>query len=697
MKPVIACDLPGRLRVRFGGGVFTSGQAFSLEKELTSRDCIRSCFANYINGSVLVEYDGTKKQALREILSIDFRDLEEGSAPDGDRREINRTFTSSVLKRLAIRWIGKAFFPQPVFRAVTLIRSLPYFREGLAQLRDRKLGIPVLDATSIGVAMAGQEFGTASNIMFFLGLSDDLEKYTTQRVQMDLVRSLSLKIDRVWKVNEDGSEEQVPFKELKEGDRVRVRTGHVIPVDGMIVGGEGQVDEASMTGESRLVEKRTGTLCYAGTVLADGDLIVEVREVGQSTRRNRIIDEIDKAGAGKSEKATKAEEIATKLVPYHFLGAALVYALTRNPQKAMATLLVDYSCAIRLCTPVATLAAIREAADASIAVKGGKHLEHLSDAKVFLFDKTGTLTNAAPSLVDVVAFGDRDPDELLRTAACIEEHFPHSVARAIVEAAKKKNLAHEELHGEVEYVVAHGIRSSLNGESIAIGSAHFLFDDEGITIPEEAKKKLEEIGSKYSLLYLAEGDELIGVFMIDDPPRDNAKGALKALRERGVEEIFMVTGDGREMAERIAEEVGIDHVEAQVLPDEKSAIVKRIQEEHGPVVMVGDGINDSPALARAEVSVAMKDASDIAREVSDIVLLRSDLDDLARLRDLADAMDKRIRRNLGMILGFNSALLVGGIAGVLAPTTTAFLHNASTFAFAAESARPYNVLEPTEE
>ncbi|MDY3052004.1 MAG: heavy metal translocating P-type ATPase [Ndongobacter sp.] len=694
MKPVLVSDLPGRLRVRYGIRAFCAGQGYAFEKQLLRYDFIVSCETNPVNGSLLVLYDPAFRENVLTLLrGVRFSELKDELPPEGDRREATRLFQKAVIKRFVMKQLTKRLFPMPLYRLWVWYRAIPFLRDGAAQLLQKKLNVPVLDATSVGVSMASGELSTAANIMFFLDLSQLLEQYTTQRVQMDLIRSLSLKVDTVWRVSADGSaDERVPFSDVQLGDRLRVRSGSVIPVDGLIVSGEGMIDESSMTGESRAIEKRENTMCYAGTVVVDGNLVIEVRAVGDRTKRHRIIEEIDEAGAGRAERATQAQRVAQKLVPYHFLASGLIYLLTRNVQKAMATLLVDYSCAIKLCTPIATLAAIREAADHEIAVKGGKHLEHLANASIFLFDKTGTLTRSQPRLVQTISLNGDDADELLRIAACIEEHFPHSVARAIVNAAKEKGLQHEELHDDVEYVVAHGIRSAIQGQSICIGSRHFLFDDEKVVFSEEQKATLSPYEGTYSILYLGIGGRLAAAFLIDDPARPEAFEALQALRDRGVRELWMVTGDGPAMAQRIAEDLKMDRVFSQVLPDEKSALVERVRQEYGAVAMVGDGINDSPALARAEVSIAMKDASDIAREVADIVLLNSDLRKLAQLRLLADAMNARIHRNLTAILAINTTLLGAGVIGVLAPTQTAFLHNASTFALATEAARPYRVL-----
>lgn len=695
MKAQILSDFPGRIRLRYGQYVFSEPQAYAFEALLRKKPYIKNALAKSVNGSLLIEYEEEMREDLLEVLShINPMNLEEIEAPTGDRRDLTRRFKKKIARQIFMKLTVSRILPLSLYKLWVFYRAYPFIKEGLDTLRKRKITVSLLDAVSIGLSIAVGSIGTASDIIFFLTLSEELEAYTTQRVQMDLIRSLQIHVDTVWKKNiESGEMERVPFSTIQKGDLLAVHTGQMIPVDGIVREGEGFVDEASMTGESALVEKRVGSRLYAGTVLADGGLLIEVLEIGNKTKRHQIIEEINAAGKGKSKRSTRAELFANKLVPYHFVGAAALYLLTGNLTKAMSVLLVDYSCAIRLCTPIATLAAIREAADHAIAIKGGRYLEEFATAKNFLFDKTGTLTKAQPELVKVLSFSDLSEDELLRQAACIEEHFPHSVAKAIVRAAEEKKLHHKELHGEVEYVVAHGIRSTLYGKDVLMGSHHFLFEDEKIPLRKDMEEKLLEYKGKYSILYMSYDGELSGAFLIDDPAREEAHDAIQMLREDGVEKMWMVTGDGKAMAERIGQKLGMDRIYAQVLPEEKTEIVRNVQQEFGPVVMIGDGINDSPSLAQAEISISMKEASDIAREVADIVLLDSDLRKLMELRSLSQEMNKRIERTLRKIIFYNTSFLLAGITGMLMPAQTAFLHNASTFILTTESAKPYHCLK----
>ena len=698
MQAQVISDFPGRIRLRYGQYVFTEPQAYAFEALLRKKPYVKHALAKSVNGSLFIEYREDAREALIDFLSrINPMTLEGIEAPAGDRRDLARRFKQRIMRQVVMKFTVSRLLPLSVYKLWVLYRAYPFIKEGIDTLKKKEINVSLLDAVSIGLSILTGSIGTASDIMFFLTLSEELEAYTTQRVQMDLIRSLQIHVDTVWKKNAETDEmERVPFSTIQKSDLIMVNTGQVIPVDGVVREGEGFVDEASMTGESAPVEKRTGSRCYAGTVLADGGILLEVLEIGDKTKRHQIIEEINAAGKGKSERVTRAELFANKLVPYHFVGATALYLLTGNFTTAMAVLLVDYSCAIRLCTPIAILAAIREAADHSIAIKGGRYLEEFATAKNFLFDKTGTLTKAQPELVKVISFTDLSEDELLRQAACIEEHFPHSVAKAIVRAAEEKNLHHKELHGEVEYVVAHGIRSTLYGKDVLVGSHHFLFEDEKIPLKKEAEEKLRPYHGKYSILYMSYDGELSAAFLIDDPPRTEAPLALALLRKDGVKNMWMVTGDGEAMATRIGQQLGMDQIYAQVLPEEKTEIVRNVQREYGPVVMIGDGINDSPSLAQAEISVSMKEASDIAREVADIVLLDSDLRKLMELRELSKSMNKRIERNLRKIILYNSVFLIAGITGMLMPAQTALFHNASTFILTTESAKPYHCLKEKE-
>lgn len=690
----IVSDLPGRMRVRFGADVFTKNKGYGLEKHLKGYPFVLCATCNAATGSVLIEYPAEERASVLDLLrSIRLRDIPEAERDLGDTTELTDRFIDKIVKRTVMKFIIRPMLP-PFFRiASTLWRYFPIFKKGLASLKKGSVDVDLLDAVSVGAGIVTRDFRSASNILFFLSISSLLEEYVTTKVKKELTDSLKVHVDTVWLVSENGeADRQIPFDALSVGQCIRVHTGNMIPVDGQVIDGMAFVDESSMTGESEFAEKKTGSFVFAGTVIADGNIAVRVGSLGKSTKINGIIDLIDSAGAGKSAQQTKAELFANSIVPYNFLLTGLVALFTRNLTKTMATLMVDYSCAIKLATPLATIAAIKEASDASVMIKGGKYLENLGEAGLIVFDKTGTLTKAEPSLVKYKSFLEDSNDEMLRIAACIEEHFPHSVSKAIVRSAYEKGLTHEEMHGEVKYILAHGIRSSLAGKNVVIGSNHFVFEDENVLVDDAQKKEMEEFIKDYSTVYMGIDGRLAAVFCVDDPLRPEAKSALTQLKEDGIGTIAMLTGDSEHIAKRIAEQLNIDEIRARVLPDEKAQFLKEWKRTHRKVAMVGDGINDSPALSMADVSIAMKDASDIAREVSDIVLLRSDLEQIVQLRKLSQEMNIRIQRHLKFILGFNSLLLAGGIFGVLTPTTAAFLHNASTLAVSLDASKKYHIM-----
>lgn len=690
----IVSDLPGRMRVRFGADVFTKNKGYGLEKHLKGYPFVLCATCNAATGSVLIEYPAEERASVLDLLrSIRLRDIPEAERDLGDTTELTDRFIDKIVKRTVMKFVIRPMLP-PFFRiASTLWQYFPIFKKGLASLKKGSVDVDLLDAVSVGAGIVTRDFRSASNILFFLSISSLLEEYVTTKVKKELTDSLKVHVDTVWLVSENGeADRQIPFDALSVGQCIRVHTGNMIPVDGQVIDGMAFVDESSMTGESEFAEKKTGSFVFAGTVIADGNIAVRVGSLGKSTKINGIIDLIDSAGAGKSAQQTKAELFANSIVPYNFLLTGLVALFTRNLTKTMATLMVDYSCAIKLATPLATIAAIKEASDASVMIKGGKYLENLGEADLIVFDKTGTLTKAEPSLVKYKSFLEDSNDEMLRIAACIEEHFPHSVSKAIVRSAYEKGLTHEEMHGEVKYILAHGIRSSLAGKNVVIGSNHFVFEDENVLVDDAQKKEMEEFIKDYSTVYMGIDGRLAAVFCVDDPLRPEAKSALTQLKEDGIGTIAMLTGDSEHIAKRIAEQLNIDEIRARVLPDEKAQFLKEWKRTHRKVAMVGDGINDSPALSMADVSIAMKDASDIAREVSDIVLLRSDLEQIVQLRKLSQEMNIRIQRHLKFILGFNSLLLAGGIFGVLTPTTAAFLHNASTLAVSLDASKKYHIM-----
>ena len=590
---------------------------------------------------------------------------------------------SMVLRRAA----EKLLLPVPLQICKTCLRAVPFLWHGLQSLLHGRMNVNVLDAAAIGASMLKRSFSSASSIMFLLSFSDILEDYTRKRTETALSASLAIQIDKVWLVTPEG-DGQIPLSDVKEGDWLRIRTGTMIPVDGKVREGEAMVNEATMTGEPLAVRKAEGAMVYAGTLVEEGSVAVEVMAVNAQTRIQRIMDLIAASEELKASIQGKAERLADRIVPYHLLTAATVFLLTRNTTKTMAILTVDYSCAIKLATPIAVISAMREAANHRMMVKGGRHLEAFGAADTIIFDKTGTLTEACPQVSQVIAFGDYERNEVLRTVACLEEHFPHSVARAIVRQAAEEGLFHEERHAEVKYVVAHGIASELEGKKVVIGSPHFVFEDEGILLKDADREKLDAVDSADSAVYLAIGEDLAGAIFIHDPVRQEAAEVIEALRQTGIQHIIMMTGDGEKAARTACQQLGITEYYARVLPEDKAAKVEEIKAQGRTVIMVGDGINDSPALSAANVSVAMKDASDLAREVADIALLSGELWELVTLRHLSQALMGRISRNYKAIIGFNTSLLLLGLAGILQPTVSAFFHNLSTVAISGTSMRP---------
>lgn len=585
-----------------------------------------------------------------------------------------------IARRYLIRW----FVPLPIRTAITVFRGLKYVAKGLSTLAEGKLTVEVLDGAAIGASMLQKNYESAGTVMFLLGVSGLLEDYTKARTRTALTGSLAVKVDKVWVVK-NGVDTLVDLKDVVPGDLVRIRDGAMIPVDGTVVEGEAFVNESTMTGESKAVLKNEGKTVFAGTILDEGSFVVKVRAVNGNTKIQKIIELIDHSEDLKAGIQSRAEHLADSIVPFSFLGFGLTLLFTRNITKAVSILMVDYSCAIKLSTPISVISALREAADRNMTVKGGKYLEEFALADTVVFDKTGTLTKAEPKLQKIIAFGSRSEEEILKIAACIEEHFPHSMARAIVNGAAERGIDHAEEHADVKYIVAHGIATTLRGERAVIGSRHFVIEDEKVLVTEQQQATIEEVGGAASVIYLGIGGKLAGVLCISDPPREEAAVAIKRLRETGIKNVVMITGDSQKAAERTAEILGIDTFYAQVLPEDKHNYVERMKAEGKRVIMVGDGINDAPALAAANVSVAMSDASDIARETADVTLRGENLEDLAELRVLSQKLMDRIQSNYKFIVAFNTGLLAGGFFGFLSPTTSAFLHNASTMAICAKS------------
>lgn len=686
MKFKIVYDKPCRIRFRCGGYAFDKELEYSIFDRLMSEDFVTGAEVRSENGGILVYYkNGSRDKVIKLVRGLDPRKMEIiPVSSEHSISEIDREFKDSILNVTMKKLATKLFLPMCIRKYIILCNGLKYVFKGIKTLLDGNLTVDVLDGASIGACLAQKNYKTAGTVMFLLNISGLLEDYTRARTKAALADSLAVKSDKVWLVG-DEADVLIPMSELKKGDVIRVRTGSVIPVDGEIAEGEAYICEAAMTGEPLAVMKSVGKSVFAGTVVEEGSIAVTVRELSSETKLSRIIELIDNSENLKAGVQSRAERLADSIVPFSFLGFGLALLLTRNITKAVSVLMVDYSCAIKLSTPIAVISAIKEAADMDITVKGGKYLEEFAAADTIVFDKTGTLTNAEPMLEKVIPFGDYSEDEALKIAACLEEHFPHSVAKAIVKAAADKGLDHAEEHAEVNYIVAHGIATTLNGERAVIGSKHFVCEDERVEITAEQQAKIDEQSGACSVVYLAVGDKLSAALCISDPPRAEAADVVAKLKEQGFESVVMLTGDSVKAAQVIASQLGITEYYAQVLPEEKHGMIEMLKAEGKKVVMVGDGINDAPALAAANVSAAVSDASDIAKEAADITLRGTGLEELLRLRELSELLMERIHKNYRFILLFNSALLLSGFCGVISPSTSAFMHNASTMAICAKS------------
>lgn len=682
-------DKPGRLRIRCGQYAFDTVQGYGITALLRTVSGVREVFSTPANGGILITYiPGSRDAILSAVSALDRRNLPAAQQhEDETTREIDTAFQDVLSKMLLRRILIRYFAPRPLCFVITLCRSFSYLRRGIRSLSQGRLDVEVLDAASVVAAISQGDLKTAGSIMFLLNISSVLADYTHRRAYNALTQSLAVNIDWAWLVK-DGVEVSAPLSDLKVGDTICVRTGSMIPVDGEVVGGAATVNEASMTGEPLAVNKQQGASVYAGTVIEEGTLQIRIRSLTSDARISQIVGLIDRSEQMKADVQSRGEHLADSIVPFSFLGFFGTLLLTQNVTKALSVLMVDYSCAIKLSTPICVISAMREAATNKILVKGGKFLEAYAAADTIVFDKTGTLTNAVPSVAKVLTFDRYGREDVLRIAACLEEHFPHSVAKAIVGQAESELLRHPEDHAEVEYIVAHGIVSRLYDERVLVGSGHFVFEDEKIPLPEEYKTILAKEITYESPIYVAMGGKLIGAICIDDPPRREAATVISALREMGFSRLVMLTGDSESAAKNVCEKLGITECFAQVLPEEKYKIIEGLKAEGHIVVMVGDGINDSPALACANVSVSMKDSSDIAREVADVTLLSNQLDELVQLRVLSTALMCRIQNNYRFILSFNTVLLGMGVMGVLAPATSAWLHNVSTMLVAGMSMRP---------
>ena len=691
----IVYDKGTRLRVRAGKEAFTKKESHGLTETLLEYDFIDAVNISHRNGSILIYYNdiGKREEILNILDRISQADLYEAKGTDEIAlQEISNDFFLRLSKHVLKRYLFKIILPIPIRKIRMLYRAAGYIIRGLDSLTSFRMDVALLDGTAIAASLISHNFKSVGSMMFLLSISDMLEDYTMQKTKSTLKSSLALNIDSVWLVEEDEDgneiERQFPLSEIKKGDKIRIRTGAIIPIDGAIADGDAMINESSMTGESLAVHKSKGKAVHAGTVVEEGSIVIEVHSVNDETRLNKIINMIEDSEELKAGIQSKAERLADSIVPYSLLTTAITYLLTGNTSKALAVLMVDFSCAIKLTTPISVITAMKEASDNRMMVKGGKHLEAYANADTIVFDKTGTLTNAHPVLEKVIPCGKYERDEVLRIAACIEEHFAHSVATAIVKQAEKEGLHHDEDHSEVEYIVAHGISTTYDGKKAIIGSRHFVEEDEGIRFTKKQEKLIEENVKEYSVIYLAIGKKLQGILCISDPVRDEAHDVISKLKELGINNVVMLTGDSENAANKIANDLGITRYKSQVLPEDKASIIQEIKDEGHQVIMVGDGINDSPALSAADVSVAMRNSSDIAREVADISLLSDDLYDLVTLRQLSSGMIDKINTNYRHIVMFNGSLIGLGLLGIIPPTTTSLLHNLSTMIFGVRSTRP---------
>lgn len=681
MKYQIVYDNQTRLRVRSGKNAFTEYEGYGLSELLLENDFIKDVRTSHRNGSILINYYNIedKDKILRILDNIGMEDLFEGKpSPKNESNEITNKFYLKIIKKLIKRYLIRPFLPLDIRNAITLIKAVKYIAKGLDSLTSFRIDVDLLDGSAVTGSLLKKDFEPASSMMFLLSISDLLEEYTVQKSKSTFKESLSLNIDTVWLVRDDGTEITYPLADIKKGDKVKIHMGDMIPVDGKIVDGEGMINESSMTGEPLAVHKDIGKTVNAGTVLEEGNIVIEVYSVDQDTRLNNIVELIENSENLKAETESKAVELANSLVPYSFVLTFLTYLFTRDTTKALSVLMVDFSCAIKLTTPLSIISAMREASDNRMMIKGGKFIEKFATADTIVFDKTGTLTHASPKVVDVIPTGNYTRDEVLKMSACIEEHFAHSIAKAIVKQAEAEGLNHKEEHSEVEYIVAHGIATRYNDKRAVIGSKHFLFEDEKVEITEEQKKLIDEKVKENSVIYLAIDNKLEGLICINDSVRDEAKDVITRLKTMGIENIIMLTGDSESGARSIAESIGITNYKSQVLPEDKANIIEGLKEEGKTIIMVGDGINDSPALAAADVSVSMKNSSDIAREVADISLLSDNLYDLITLRILSRKMLDKINSNYHKIVGINGTLIALGILGIITPSTSSTIHNLST-------------------
>lgn len=678
------------MRVHFLGSTMTYRQADTLLYYLENKSEVISAKVYERTGDAVIRYKGERRRILEMLRSFCYdKVVVPNEVLETSGRALNAAYQEKIIDKILFRWMRKWFLPYPMTALYTAAMSVKYIYQGLKILCKGKIEVPVLDATAIGVSILRNDFDTASSIMFFLSIGELLEEWTHKKSVDDLARMMSLNVEKVW-IKKNDQEILVAASTVKKGDLIVVHMGNVIPFDGTVIEEEAMINQAALTGESVPVRSSEDSV-YAGTVLEEGEITLRVEKTGGSSRFEKIVTMIEASEKLKSSLEGKAEHLADQLVPYTFAGTGLVYLLTRNVTKALSVLMVDFSCAMKLAMPISVLSAIREASKYHLTVKGGKYLEAVAEADTIVFDKTGTLTKAHPTVVDVISFNGDDPDELLRVAACMEEHFPHSMAKAVVYAAKKRNLEHEEMHSKVEYMVAHGISTEIEGKRAVIGSYHFVFEDEKCRIPEGKEELFESLSGEYSHLYLAMEQELAAVICIEDPLRDEAVEVIRLLKEEGIANIVMMTGDSERTAASIAKRVGVDDYDSEVLPEEKARFVEKERAKGKKVIMIGDGINDSPALSAADVGIAISDGAELAREIADITISADNLYELVLLKRLSDRLMQRIGRNYRLIVGINAALIALGVAGILQPTASALFHNTSTLFIGLDSMK--NLME----
>lgn len=678
MKFVVKHEIKGRIRVHFCQKRMTFEEADTLQYYLNSQEMITFSKVQERTQDATICYTGDRASVIALLRSFHYEKVD---VPDVYRqnsgRATNREYWDKLVTKVVVHYGNKLFLPMPVRTVITGVKSIKYIYQGIHTLLQRRIEVPVLDATAIGVSMFRGDISTAGSVMFLLGIGEILEEWTHKKSVDDLARSMSLNISRVWLCN-DGQEMLVPTTEVRAGDLVRVHMGNMIPFDGAVAEGEAMVNQASLTGESEPVRKYKESTVYAGTVVEEGELTIHVKETNGSSKFDKIVTMIEESEKLKSGLESKAEHLADRLVPYTLLGTGITYLLTRNVTKAISVLMVDFSCALKLAMPISVLSAIREASNYHVTVKGGRYLEAMAEADTIVFDKTGTLTKAQPTVKQVVAFNSMSENELLRIAACLEEHFPHSMAKAVVQAAVERRLVHEELHSKVEYIVAHGISSKINDKKVVIGSYHFVFEDEKCAVPDGMMEAFEKLPSECSHLFMAIDYELAAVICIEDPLREEAANVIRELKEAGISKVVMMTGDSDRTAKAIASRVGVDEYYSEVLPEDKASFVEAEKKAGRKVIMIGDGINDSPALSAADIGIAISDGAEIAREIADITVGADSLNELVTLKLISNGLMKRIHKNYRFIVSFNTGLILLGVAGILQPATSALLHNTST-------------------